>query len=691
MGSNLLNTFLSPSQKPLRFSLYFLLSIFAANINALVDVVLHPELPYFDPEHFIVGAIICLLTITLCTLLESLVEKKSASASTLSPGLNPFIWFIAASWSIILLFSLAWNVVQQQKEVLEVAINEAGTIYEKDLLYYQWATGHEGVFVPITEKTQPNPYLQNVPEFEGTTSQGKKLTLVNPEYMIRQVYEMQTPRSGVLGHITSLDPIRSENAADEWETNALDKFENGKQEVSSIEMINGEPYLRLMRPMITESGCLKCHAQQGYDVEDIRGGISVSVPMSLLLSIQKKDIFMISLAHGTLWFLGLAGIIFGSYRIRQSMFERRQAEAKTRSIIDNMLDGLITMDQSGIIESVNLAACKMFGYASVEIIGRNINELIEFPKNFIWHEKKDNNFDFDLREAIGSQNELTGRRMDRSTFPIQISLSEMFLEPNHLLITTIRDITEEKIRKAEALRTGQLAAIGELAAGVAHEINNPINGIINYTQILLDDQEGEEGADPVQQDILARIIKEGERIAAIVSNLLSFARKRDEIVEKIEMVEVIQDSLGLFMHQIHKDGIKLDVDIPPDLPYLKGNPQQLQQVFVNLLTNSCYALNQKFQGENQDKRLEIKSRVIQLDGRDFLRTTVSDWGTGISQDVIDHIFDTLFTTKPPGEGTGLGLNISKGLIRDHNGYLSLDSTPGNPTVATVDLPVSDQK
>ena len=143
-----------------------------------------------------------------------------------------------------------------------------------------------------------------------------------------------------------------------------------------MEEIDGQPYLRLMRPLITETGCLKCHAQQGYEEEDIRGGISVSVPMSLLFSIYRKDVFLFSLAHGILLALGLIGIFLGSCRIRQSMLEREQAEAKTRSVIENMLDGLITMDNKGNIESLNSASCKMFGYDPAEIVGQNIEGLI---------------------------------------------------------------------------------------------------------------------------------------------------------------------------------------------------------------------------------------------------------------------------------------------------------------------------
>ncbi len=686
---NKLYGFLHTSKKRVRFFAYFLMAVLAGNLDAVVDFFLHPEIPYFDQEHFVTGSIMCVLTILLCTLLENNIQEENFSSDSMSPGLGPYVWFIAAFWSIIVVFSLGWNIVRQKQEVLQVALNEARTIYQKDLVYYRWATEHDGVFVPITQRTKPNPYLQHVPEYEGTTSLGKSLTLVNPEYMIRQVYEMQTPLSGVHGHITSLDPIRSENAADTWETNALDQFEEGVTEVSSIEEIDGEPYLRLMRPLVTEIGCLKCHSSQGYDVDDIRGGISVSVPMSLLFSIYKKDVFMFSLAHAILLGLGLIGIFLGSCRIRQSMLEREQAEAKTRSIIDNMLDGLITMDQDGNIETLNSAALNMFGYESPEIVGRNLDRLIEFPESADWNVGKQHDFHFDMKKAMGSQKELTGRRKDGSTFPVQISFSEMILGPNHHLIITVRDITQEKIRKEEALRTGQLAAIGELAAGVAHEINNPINGIINYTQILMDDHEEKDEADTIHKDIMGRIIKEGERISIIVKNLLSFARQRDEIVEHIKPGDVIKDSLSLLMHQLHKDGIQLTVNVPADLPFLKGNPQQLQQVFVNLLTNASYALNQKYPGQSPEKRIEITSIVVKQEGRDFIRTTVSDWGSGISQDVVDHIFDTLFTTKPPGEGTGLGLSISKGLIRDHNGYLSLSSKPGEPTVATVDLPVSE--
>lgn len=596
----------------------------------------------------------------------------------------PHAWLFATFWTIIIVISLSWNIVRQKSEIIEVATNEAKTIFEKDQVYYRWATSHKGVYVPLTDKTQSNPYLEHLPEASGTTATGLTLTLVNPEYMIRQVYEMSTGNDSALGHITSLDPIREENAADSWESKALAAFEKGENQISSVETIDGQPYLRLMRPMMTESGCLKCHIQQGYALGDIRGGISVAVPMSLLFSIYRWDIILLTLAHVPLWLLGLAGIFISSRRIAQSIRKREAAEAKTRSIINNMLDGLITMTADGTIESLNAPACHLFGCNAQETVGKNITAFIQFPGADSSGTGKGTILQGDIKAMVGSQRELTGFRLDGAAFPIEISLSEMPMDDSTLYIATVRDITEEKIRKTEALRTGQLAAIGELAAGVAHEINNPINGIINYTQLLMDN--ADDKYDPTDRDFLARIIKEGERIAVIVGNLLSFARQRD-VVEDVSMKEIIEDSVSLLMHQIQKDGIRLSVEIPDDLPRIKGNPQQLQQVFVNLLTNASYALNQKFPAAREEKRLEIRCRQKLAMGKEYVSTTVTDWGIGIPQEIIDHIFDSLFTTKPPGKGTGLGLSISKGLVRDHQGFLSVESTVGGPTVATVDLPI----
>ena len=208
---------------------------------------------------------------------------------------------------------------------------------------------------------------------------------------------------------------------------------------------------------------------------------------------------------------------------------------------------------------------------------------------------------------------------------------------------------------------------------------------MNYSQVLLDESKDQE--DSIFPDILKRIIRESERVAAIVSNLLTFARQRDEMVEDVNLRNVIDDCVSLLLYQFDKDAISITVDIPVDLPTIKGNPKHLHQVFLNLLTNARYALNERFPSSDPNKRIEIHCSAFSVSDRPFIRITFTDFGIGIPQDSIDKIFDSLFTTKPHGEGAGLGLSISKGLVRDHQGHLSLESVPNDHTVATVDLPV----
>jgi len=254
-------------------------------------------------------------------------------------------------------------------------------------------------------------------------------------------------------------------------------------------------------------------------------------------------------------------------------------------------------------------------------------------------------------------------------------------------LVVARDLTEEKMRKAEAMRAAHLAAVGELAAGVAHEVNNPINGIINYAQIVLDESED----NPVVRDILERIIREGNRIANIVSNLLSFSRQKEKLdAEDVNLVEVVEDSVSLMNHQLQRDGIKLDVDMPVNLPPVTGHAQQLQQVFLNLLSNARYALNSRYPKPHPEKRIEISGRVIEKAGRSMVRIEITDYGTGIPQDIADRLFEPFFSTKPEGEGTGLGLSISHGLIREHHGFLRVESVYGEYTRIVVELPLHEQ-
>lgn len=230
-------------------------------------------------------------------------EKTRASP----PWWERCVWILAVVWTVVIAASLIWNVAQARHNTLETARIQARVAHGKDVIYRRWNAGHGGVYVPVTEVTQPNPYLTDVAERDITTPSGTLLTLMNPAYMTRQAHELAENEQGVRGHITSLKPIRPENAADPWETGALQAFENGETEVSSVEEMEGIEYMRLMRPLITEKGCLKCHATQGYQEGDVRGGISVSILMDPLWAILRMQELTLGAGHVLMWLLGLGG------------------------------------------------------------------------------------------------------------------------------------------------------------------------------------------------------------------------------------------------------------------------------------------------------------------------------------------------------------------------------------------------
>ena len=185
------------------------------------------------------------------TLLPKLVSKE----------INLFIFWLLVSWTVAILSSLIWNIASNRSTAVDIALVHARKSFEKDLLVRRWNASHGGVYVPTTETTPPNPYLSSISERDITTPSGRKLTMINPAYMTRQLHELAFIFNGDAGHITSLKPIRRGNSPDGWETEALKSFDNGNTEAYTIVEREGKDYLRFMRPLLTEKTCLICHAK----------------------------------------------------------------------------------------------------------------------------------------------------------------------------------------------------------------------------------------------------------------------------------------------------------------------------------------------------------------------------------------------------------------------------------------------
>ncbi len=255
-----------------------------------------------------------------------------------------------------------------------------------------------------------------------------------------------------------------------------------------------------------------------------------------------------------------------------------------------------------------------------------------------------------------------------------------------------RELCEAEIRQEHKhlevrLRQQQkLEEIGTLAGGVAHEINNPINGIMNYAQLISDRLDPES---PLREFAVG-IGREAERVAKIVRNLLAFARQEKESHSLASIAEIVSNTLSLIRTIIRGDQITLEVDVPSGLPNIKCRSQQIQQVLMNLLTNARDALNQRYPEHDPDKIMMVTVRPFEKEGRPWIRVMVEDHGVGIPDEIRGRLFDPFFTTKDRTQGTGLGLSISHGIVQEHRGELCVESEPGEYTRFLLELQVDNE-
>ena len=244
--------------------------------------------------------------------------------------------------------------------------------------------------------------------------------------------------------------------------------------------------------------------------------------------------------------------------------------------------------------------------------------------------------------------------------------------------------SNKKILNLEAIaRNNQkMESLGVMASGIAHEINNPINGILGYSQLIKD--MSKEGSDEYQYS--GEIIREVNRVSYIIQNLLHFSRQKYSSRSRVNIVDIIERSLSLVRFLIRKDKIEITTDISADVPAVLCSEQEIEQVLINLLMNSRYALNEKFGSNSDDKKISITGSMFMKDDTKWLNLEIYDNGSGIPDEFKGLIFDPFFTMKEKNEGTGLGLSISYGIIKKHNGEIYFESRENEFTRFTIELP-----
>ena len=385
-----------------------------------------------------------------------------------------------------------------------------------------------------------------------------------------------------------------------------------------------------------------------------------------LLSMTNTPIFQGTTAIGV---LGIARDITADREREEALL---RSEARYEHLVETAPDAIFTLDVDGRFTSVNRSFERTCGRPRAELLGVRFNTILEGRQA----ESAEALFQATLA-GRRQRSELRYRDVDGMVRTGSI-ITAPVLEDGRIagVLGLVRDVTEEKLLSAQLLQREKLAAVGQLVSGVAHELNNPLAGIMAFAQLL----ESSTAVGPDDRDAIEIIHKEAKRAAKIVSNLLLFARQRDPERASTDLNRVILDTLELRRYVLRTQQVEVVTELDPDLPLVWADSFQLQQVVLNLLTNAEHALR----SVDDNRRITLTTRRVES----RVVASVTDTGAGIPHDALDHIFNPFFTTKAIGEGTGLGLSISDGIVRQHGGQITVKSTPGYGATFAIELPIT---
>lgn len=335
--------------------------------------------------------------------------------------------------------------------------------------------------------------------------------------------------------------------------------------------------------------------------------------------------------------------------------------------VESSGDGILITDQRGRVAFANRALLRMLGYEAAEVLGHNASELAVGKQEWA----------ASVAESVrssGWRGEASARRKDGNEFPALVDVTLIRDDDGAIggAVAIIRDITEEKKLQDQLRRVDRLAAIGEMGAGIAHEVNNALAVIFAYTNISEDSSPGD------MRTALSRVDEQSRRIAEIVRGVLDFARPHTPHRIPVDLVDIVRGTLDMIGPEVAQRRARVEPEFDTDLPKVSADPQQIQQILLNLLKNAMQATS-----DQSELRLRVEVRGL----GDQLVVRVTDNGPGIPPDIRERIFDPFFSTKQ--EGSGLGLSVSFAIAQAHGGDLRVDSEPGAGTTFTLALPIDE--
>jgi PAS domain S-box-containing protein len=357
--------------------------------------------------------------------------------------------------------------------------------------------------------------------------------------------------------------------------------------------------------------------------------------------------------------------------IRVSVTAREEALVRARGYFESSVEGIISADSNGMIRQLNPRGQEMFGYHEMELVGQPIEVLV--PQRFHYRHEAHRSAFFAAPKSrkMGRGMEIAGRRKDGSEFPVEISLNVVHTHRGKLVIAFVTDITERRAMEREARRNETVDALAAVAAGIAHELNNPLAVMASRIELML----GSDQDLSVQtRDDLLVLQKNIERASRISHNMLSLARQRPGARQAVDMNVAVEEAMLIVGAEAKVGLLRYETVLDRSLPPVMAEPTGVEQVLIN------FVLNARDAGAHV-----IRIETAAAPGRaGHLRLSISDDGAGIEKDVLGKLFQPFFTTK--AKGTGLGLWLSQRIIQDHGGSIAVESVKGKGTTFTITLP-----
>jgi two-component system, LuxR family, sensor kinase FixL len=362
----------------------------------------------------------------------------------------------------------------------------------------------------------------------------------------------------------------------------------------------------------------------------------------------------------------------------------RESESRLRSILNTIPDGIIVIDERGIVQSFSHAAERLFGHSEAEVVGQNVNMLMPSP----YHQAHDDYIRRYLttgeRRIIGIGRIVVGLRKNGSSFPMELEVGEFATGNGRFFTGFVRDLTEQQAAKrrveglqSELLHASRLSVMGQMASAIAHELNQPLSAVISYLETARLLLQADAGSPERLDEVMQRAVRQVERAGEVIRNLRQFARKGEAQRRPENLNTLVEEALAITLLGTRQSGVHVTLDLDQSVAPILVDGVQIQQVVLNLVRNAVEAMQAV-----EHRELQITTRVA----GNTAEISIADTGPGISPEITERLFQPFATTKTTG--MGLGLSISRDIVEAHEGELSATPRPSGGTIFRVTLPVT---